>query len=514
MARSAGSRNWFSRLTPQAKVMVTVVVMLLLAGAASWTYTDRANQTAAAEILERMCGPDIERIDEQCIGVTDGSYLFHPIFANVQERIADENAWVRTQPSYVSVAFLNPLTATGDLAIDDLRNQLEGAYTAQRRVNHSAVVGDFRLPIQLLLANEGDTQNQWQPVVDRLVEMTDGDSPLVAVVGMGSSFIQTQQAAMELSKHRIPMVGALFNADELEYSNIPGLIRVTPSVQDYIKSLGGYLDSRPHLDSAILVRDTNADFGVDLFTKALSDNLDREMREMRGLIKFPTQNFEGGSLANTKPDLVGNITPNICAAAAQGLDIVFYAGRRGDLGDFLDAMEDRVCRSTPLTVMTGTDPQDHLMGREDQLRVANLTVVFPGRTDVSGWNQNVPGTPEHYPAFRQAFEEAGFNLEHLDDRSVMTHDAMLTAVKAVRLAAPGRSATPPGGSTASRVFGQLLNLNGFNTVPGASGPLIFSHREPGAGNPQNKQVLVFQVPQVTDGPSRQVGPTYSTSSGP
>lgn len=505
MAKSTGSRSWFNSLTSQAKLIATFVVVMLVAGTGYWAYIKRYT-----------CGPELDVIDGQCIGVTDGSYLFDPEFENVQEKIAEENEWVRQQPSYVTVALLSPLTSTGEHSAEDIRNQLEGAYTAQHRVNHSNVVGDPGLPIQLVLANEGDTQQHWRPVVDRLVEMTEGEDHLVAVVGMGSSFIQTRDAAMELSAHQIPMIGSLFNADELEYSRITGLIRVTPSVQDYVRSIAGYLDERPHLDSAILVRDSNSDLDEDLFTKALSENFAQEMNsEERRLIKFPAQSFRGGSVTNTNPDLVDNIIPNICAAAGQGLDVTFYAGRRGDLGSFLDALESRVCRSTPLLVITGTDPLDHLNGREQRLREANLTIVFPGRTDVSGWNHNVPGTPEHYSDFRKNFVERGFDPDHLDDRSIMTHDAVLTAAKTIRLASSGRIGTPANVPTASGVFSQLLNLNNLNTVPGASGELIFSHRASNAGNPQNKQVLVFQVPPITDDAlSRQVGPNYFTSQGP
>jgi hypothetical protein len=55
-----------------------------------------------------------------------------------------------------------------------------------------------------------------------------------------------------------------------------------------------------------------------------------------------------------------------------------------------------------------------------------------------------------------------------------------------------------------------MNLHDLDAVPGASGTLSFSFREPGAGNPRGKPMLVFQFPSATPGVSQQVGQTYFT----
>ena len=480
-----------------------VTAVLVLAAGTAWA-TVEAVQT---------CGSlrsGVHRVEGECIGVTDGSYVFDPAFAEVQKKIADENVWVRSQPSYVTVALLNPLTATATSALskDEIRKQLEGAYTAQYRINHTTAVGDLRPSIQLVLANEGSTANQWRPVVEQLVEMTHQDNPLVAVVGMGISIRQTEEAAKKLSEHGIPMVGAIITADGLEHSNIDGLIRVSPSNRDYADILRSHLNSHTDFRSAILVFDSNSDSNGDLFTKTLRDALKEKMGD---LIKFRDQAFTGGGLdANVGAGHFSKITPNICAAESKGLDVVLYAGRRGDFGGFLEALHDRVCSSTPMTVVaTGIDPAVVLSEQEEELRDAKLTVVFLARTDARGWDQNTPGTPEHYRAFREEFKKRDFNLEDLtDDRVITMHDAFLTAAKAVRLATPG--ALRPGAPIATDVLGQLMNLHDLNTVPGAGGTLSFSYRESGAGNPQGKPMLVFQFPSSTPGAFQQVGPPYFT----
>lgn len=174
-----------------------------------------ASMTWAAAVVIRSCESPwsgVYRVDGECVGVTDGSYLFDNEFKDVQEKIAAENARVRDKASsYVTVALLDLLTPTASTAksVTNVRNELEGAYTAQRRINDSVSPTSSTPQIQLALANWGSTDDQWHSVTDQLVRMTGGDGPLVAVIGLGVSTEQTQRRAMKLSSHGIPMVGTL-----------------------------------------------------------------------------------------------------------------------------------------------------------------------------------------------------------------------------------------------------------------------------------------------------------------
>lgn len=454
-------------------------------------------------------GSGVDRVDGMCVGVTDGSYLFHPALEDIQAKIAEENARVRAESSsYVTVALLNLLTPT-DISAQSaaqVRSQLEGAYTAQKRINDVIPPTDSTPQIQLVLANQGSTLGQWRPVEDQLVEMTKAEHPLVAVIGLGVSTADTRQRAVDLSQHGIAMVGAITTADGLAYNNIPGLIRVSPSNQDYVKALRNYLDTQDDLGSAMVVYDANSDSGKDLFTKTLKEDLEQQMNER---IHFPTQSFVGASIpTDASPGRFGPVTNTICSVSAT-LDIVFYAGREVDLGGFLTSLADRACQETPLTVMTGgSDIGTVLEEREQRLSAAKLTVVAATATDADGWGPHAPGTPDHYQDFLTKFEELGFDTKDLDNGgAIMMHDALLTAERAVRLAITGDS--PP---SKADVQSGLLNLNGdVYEVEGASGTLRFSSSSlSGAGNPSGKPIPVLQYPPTTDGPSQQVGPLYVT----
>ena len=478
-------------------------VVIVLAASAVWFAT----------VAIRTCGSlgsGVYEVDGECVGVTDGSYVFDTAFEEVQEKIARENAQVRANSSsYVTVALLDPLTPTqmSALPAEQVRNRLEGAYTALRRVNSTSVAGDSSPQIQLVLANQGSIENhQWQRVLGQLVEMTEQDNPLVAVIGLGVSTEQTRRRAEDLSRHGIPMVGAVLTADGLDYDHIPGLIKTSPSNRHYVEALRGYVNSTG-LDSAIMVRDSNSDSGVDLFTQTLEDEFGKQMED---IIEFEPQQFTGMAIpTDADAGLFANVREAICASAADGLEVVFYAGREVDLGGFLESLRYRSClRARPLTILTaGSDLGAILRGREQEMRDANLTVVFAGTVDAEGWGQNAPGTPEDYADFLSKFQGQGFDPGHLDDAgAIMMHDALLTAARAVRLAAPEGSASSP---TARDVRSQLTNLNGtLHTVRGASGTLSFSSRSPGAGNPLGKPVPVLQYPQPSDALSRQVGPLY------
>lgn len=456
----------------------------------------------------RVCGPlgsGVWRVEGECVGVTDGSYLFDPEFEDIQKKIAAENARVRTEASsYVTVALLDLLTPTETSAksASNVRHELEGAYTAQRLINESVIPGVSRPQIQLVLANKGNTDGQWRQVSDQLAELKEGNAPLVGVIGLGVSTTQTQNNAQTLASHGIPMVGSLLTADELDHNNITGLIRVSPTTLDYAKALRRYVDAHQELDSAVVVYDMNSDT-ADLFTKSLKNDLEQQMADL--IDKRPPLGFFGASIPSEagagRFDL---LTPSICAPPA---DVVLYAGRRVDLGGFLDWLARRGCASQPLTVLTGADLGELLSAREQQLSAANLTVVHAGTSDPEGWGRNVEGTPQHYPYFLSAFTELGFDPQHLiDGQAIQMYDALLTVEQAVRSAAPGNSSP-----TAGKVRGVLLTLNGANAVQGAGGLVSFISRAAGAGNPVGKPVPVLKFPSPDDPYGQQVvTPTYIT----
>lgn len=159
---------WWRNRRKLKRIGLLTAAVALAAGVA-WGIT---------EVL-RSCGSPwsgVDKVDGECVGVTDGSYVFRAELADVQRLIAEENDRVRAESSsYVTVALLDPLSPASQHVLPDgaVRHRLEGAYTALRRVNSTPVVLDKEPQIQLILASEGSTEAQWRHVTDRLVEMSE-----------------------------------------------------------------------------------------------------------------------------------------------------------------------------------------------------------------------------------------------------------------------------------------------------------------------------------------------------
>lgn len=488
--------------------IAALVVVVAVVAAGIWV----------ASTLLKACGSlgsGVVEVDGECVGVTDGSYVFHAGLAEIEGKIAAENERVRAAgDGHVSVALLDPLVPTdaSALPVSSVRSRLEGAYTALRRINTERVAGDPSPQVQLLLANQGSTDEQQDRVLSDLRELAgEKPNPLVAVIGLGVSTARTKGHAEQLSEFGIPMVGAVLTADDLEYDRIPGLIKTSPSNRHYVAALRDYLDGNG-LDSAIMVRDSNSDAGFDLYTKSLEEQFEKQMAD---LIKYNTQQFAGKSGAADVPSLFDNVQANICSAAGDRGVAVLYAGREIDLVDLLGALEHRTCRETPLTILTAGLELGKVL-RDVDLADANLTVLNAATVDTLGWDGGAPGTPDGYPDFRTAFSEERFRAADLDDGgAIMMHDALLTAARAIRLAAPNGSASAV---TAALVRTQLLNINTQYVVPGAGGTLRFSKQPAGGGTgiPEGKPIPLLQYPhpQDADLPSLRVGRLCEVASGP
>ncbi|WP_415840348.1 ABC transporter substrate-binding protein, partial [Nocardiopsis gilva] len=463
-------RTWLRR----AAIAVAAV---LLVGVAVWV---------APSVMCGGPGSDTSLVDGQCVGVTDGSFVFDRRFDEIQQRIKAENdrvAW-QSKPS-VKVALLTTLTPTEKSPMDTwrVRSSLEGAYVAQMRANHGVELGD-QLPLtQLYLANEGSHQAQWEPVAQELVEMTEDEAPLVAVIGLGVSITATEEAAQYFSDRQIPMVSAVVTADGLDYNGFPGLLRASPSNSQYVDALDAYIDDQKDLESAILVNDSN---DPDLFVATLREAYERELS---GMFKdFPALPFRGSTLGETpRAGLFDAITRNICTADP---DMVVYAGRTQDLHTFIDSLSVRVCRNDPLTVVFSVTGLSILKDEEalEKLKKGNVTLVYASATDPD-WSENPDEAPEYFPAFLSAYTRfVGRDSDALDDGyAVMHHDAMATAVSAVRIAQPveGEGLRP------MDVYDALLLLHTAHPVPGASGTLSFTQE--GNGNPGGKVIPVIEV---------------------
>ncbi|MGW5876770.1 hypothetical protein ACWFMI_09520 [Nocardiopsis terrae] len=458
-------------------------------------------------------GNGVRETGGQCVGVTDGSHVFHEDFTDVQELIRQENERVDALPDstpVVRIAFLGILTFDRVSPMDPerMRRSLEGAYTAVMRANHTRDFADPTPQIQLVLANIGSQQRQWEPVVDELVAMSrDEDRPLVAVTGMGVSIQSTREAAARLNENDIPMVSSALTADGLAHGPgglddagaegepaLPGVIRVLPSNTEYVRALDAYLDGLSEPVRALIVHDRTE---PDLFVSTLYEAYQEQLHDH---IDGSTQQYDGTTVGDAPVSgLFHDVTQNVCGA---GVDTILFAGRSPDLDEFLVALASNRCGgSRPLRILfvaTGLS----VLGDEETMALLaenDISLVYASGTDTR-WETAAPASdavPPGYPDFRDAYLEyaPAARVDGLGNGyALVTHDAVAVAAHAVRmtngLGAEGSTPTP------AEVRARMMLLNSAHDVRAGGGTLTYSPE--GAGEATGRYVPIVELP-MTDG---------------
>jgi hypothetical protein len=450
------------------------------------------------------CGHLIE-IKGECVGVTEDPRLLHPELRGMVEKINEHNKKVEGTGSYVKVALLTPLSVApqGSSAVlpDQVRYSVLGTLTALERANDTPAFGDQGVKIRLVLVNYGSRQEHRPELVDAILATSEPEHPLVAVVGLGSSFRGTEETATALAAQGIPMVGAIASANSLKKEDIPTLYSVSPSNGDYAQALlallnkqGSWLvkkpDSEPALTDGIIVADKNDDPYVRTLRESIAEVL-------KPYVKHGELPFTGGTIdTKARPQEFDRVVTNLCnevLAPGSKLRIVFYAGRVTDFQLFAEALEKnrtRRCKDIPLVVLVGATGFQAAQHYGNTLRQANITVIYATSADAPRWSDGDSGTPEGFTDFYNSIKkhdsEPADSLS--DGYAIMYHDAMATAARAIRLAAQGGL---PGPADVEREFGHLRSAY---QVRAASGMLSFTRTD---GRPQGKLVVYRQVQPAT-----------------
>ncbi|ONM49246.1 ABC transporter substrate-binding protein [Nocardia donostiensis] len=439
----------------------------------------------AVEAAKR-CGDGVIRSGpgSECVGVTDGSVMFEPELAAIQEHIHTENTQVAASGKpYVSIAVLLPMTRGADggelVTMPWLRHHLEGAHLAQLAANHTTTWGGTP-QIRLLLANAGSGFGQWATAVDELDQLRDQER-IVAVAGIGLSVENAVRAMERLAELGLPIIGSTLTADSL--TAVPGFLRISPPNSDQARAAAMY--AKPRAQQALLVRDENPNdhYAITLAEEFSEYYLDETHRFSGPVERYNSQ--EGG-VANT----FNHMLPNICHAAPQ---LVYFAGRAVHAITFIKALAERSCRDIPITVLTGEDMSLHT-APDEAVRTAlesGVSVVYTASAHPQSWeNQqhdlfNLHSVAQFAPDCRGPVCYRALSDDSLDDASaIVAHDAVVTAVQAIR-----QSSVDGAVVSAADVLQSMNRLHGATAVRGAAGILSFDE----AGDPVNKPIPMLRL---------------------
>jgi hypothetical protein len=457
----------------------------------------------------RECGGPLsgmqlnDEADGECLGITEGGYPFNdPNKAansadrgvmerinDVQKRIETENNITVSTDRYVKVVLLMPLTVSRArptaITLSEILHSLQGSYTALYRTNHSSAFGDpSAIKIQLLLANQGSLQNADPDFLSSIVEISQPNHPVVAIMGLGSSVPNTKTAVEYFERQGIPMVNAAASADDL--TNMRLLWSVGPGNIDYATQLKSFFDHQTVLRSGIIVYDRNRDLFTQSLAKAYHDQLGR-------YIAFPDQPFQGSTqVIQAAPNVFLPVVTNLCDAANDPhnpLDTVFFGGRVVDFGPFAAALESRICQQRSLTVVVVSTAAADARVYANALTSSNINIIAATPSDSADWVKSEPRTPPGFPAFLASYHERGFvdDAELLDDYAIAHHDALATAAQAIRLASLGTQTRAP---TPEDVAGQFGRINLAYAVVAASRTLSFP---PEGGRATGDAITILQI---------------------
>ncbi|EXU63509.1 mucin [Streptomyces sp. PRh5] len=384
------------------------------------------------------CGDDLRDIDGDCVGVTEEAFEAAPGIESLIGAVADENARVKRDwedpPSgpripYVRIALMMPFTADDHSAMtaDMIRRGIAGALAAQRQANR------FGGPhYQLLLAPDGRNLDQWEPVVDRLAELTkDTRAPLVGVTGIPSSTPETRKAIAALSRHSIPTVGPVITAANM---NSPYFFKTSPNNDQFARALKLYLDRKPARHRGFLVWDNRSE---DVYSQNLRSVFERHFGDAYDLTNH-NSNFTGTS--GTDKGIPQRFTDAVQKICNEKSDTVFFAGRDQDLPALMERMaqEGSCGRTTTLRILkVGIGLEPTLTGDAPRrwLDEARATIVDASAVDPAWWAGKAK-PKKALGRFLDSFEEIGaqhkLGKKALDDGyAVMYHDAFTLLAGAV-----------------------------------------------------------------------------------
>jgi hypothetical protein len=449
------------RTSARRHVLRAVAAVLPVALATAWIVPDL--------LRPGNCAEGVESHDGECIGVTNGEFEFHDQLKPVMRLIREANEEVGRGKDVVTVvaAVAVPHDGASMLSIDTVVHELQGAYVAQYQAN---VRTSAKPKIRMLVANVGDHADHWDPVLDQLADLED----LSVVVELGPSRANGRDAMLTLGARGVPTMAAIITSDDVHGDVADGGIRrfarVAPTNGDQV-TVG---ISTQRLDSArtLLIKDSNPD---DLYTTTLAEHF------LRLLPGTETETFE------TTQDGVAdvavrmrNIVNEICSG---DYEWVYFAGRSAALRQFVIELGDRHCNpNLPVTVVTADDATVIDIDRNNPeherfataLRERQVTVLCTALAHPDQWRGVEGSESDAFVWFADHYDRA-FPEEPLDDgQAMMTHDAIVTAVEAIR----------DGGHT-----NIWLNMHGENRVPGVTGPIELDEH----GNTIGKRIPILRL---------------------
>lgn len=442
---------------------------------------------------------EIEPGDEQCIGYSDSKaqvFGITPRLQHVQEEIFGQNEEVEAMHEedpdrpYLSIVYFGALThRNANVDTDDaLAEDLEGILLRQRAQN---IKSRSEPLLRVIVANGGEEMKKADVVTrDMLTPLLAEDSTIMGVIGFDRTVTETEQSIKDMGALGVPTVGTPLTGSGLDGLS-PLYFQVVPANAKQAELVGEYAK---HIGAAHVILVHPPLTRRDTYVRTLDRELDRTLRG---------SGIEASELSweQSPGDL-----DSLCSGAGHADDLVFYAGREEQFGDFMQSISEG-CEIPEIPEIVGSDAISRFVAQRTSRDPSSLSgikvsyvsmgslVVLAGPRCVDGVPNMTEGGVE-LRAFCDGYKglraELRATLENEKDQPAapwpgervgLTYDAsgmlaraVKTVVRQSKVAAPHRAA----------VAQELRE----STFPGATGLIDFTRSR--IGNDRNLAVLSIE----------------------
>ncbi len=353
------------------------------------------------------------------------------------------------------------------------RDDLQGAYVAQKNFNDNALLGG--IGVVLLIAN-GSSENANAPVVaQQIVQAAQADPSIIGVMGWPFSAFVSQSVDI-FKAAKIPVVSQTASSDLLTGVS-PYFFRVCPT--NKVQGIAGakYAAQNLHAKNVIVFSDS-----LDPYSSSLANDFTAQF-QADGNTVLTTEHYTVGqasTITSALQDALSHTNP--------APDALYFSGYASDISTLLTSLPTSG-QFANLPVMGG-DALYELSGYQPSSRISWNRLHFSSFTYPDVWD--VLGLSAQKPAFFSDYQRnfdpthahppATYGWDRADSDVMLSYDAALTMLTAAK--DTGKTQL-----TMNDEWQALRQLNGSRAIQGISGQIAFGPD----GDPVNKVIVILNV---------------------
>ncbi len=354
------------------------------------------------------------------------------------------------------------------------RDDLQGAYVAQKEfnANNGAALGG--VSVRLLIANAGSSASNAQAVANQIVQAAQKDPTIVGVMGWPYS-AHALNVIPIFTQAKIPMVSQTASSDDLTNAS-SYFFRVAPTNLMEAQVGAKYAKNQLNAQNAVVFEDPGDSYSQSLgadFTKAFTDSsIGGQVVQQ---VTYTRDNAQSITAALQK---VGQGTAP---------DLIYFSGYSSDMNTVLSELPKYT--SLTNTKLLGGDAL--YGGGYDQRGQASFNrlhftaFAYPDEWSVLGLSAQKPAFFQDYiNNFSASNPQGSYGFTRANNNVMLAYDATLALLTGAKNGSGGAKTLTP-----EKLQQALQQINGAKAVQGVSGLISFG----ADGNPVNKPVVVLAV---------------------